>query len=318
MIPAFFAFPIILIVLVVAYLRTMIIVVPQQTAAVVSVFGKFYAVKEAGLRLKYPYPFAVVEGRVSLRLSELRSQVAVKTKDNVFVEIPTAAQYRVIPSLVQKAFYELSKPEQQIQSFVLNIVRTSASIMSFEELYTEKDRIAQTVETELNHKLEQFGYRIDAVLIDQPEPSVEVRDAFNRVIAAQRAQDAAVLQGEAYRIKKVAEATAEMQAKKLQGQGIAAQRTEIARGFHESMDLLKSSAPTVPESVLLAMVMMTNQYDTIRDAAHGPATTVLMPYGGDGAISDLMKLTAAFEAVQGGRPGRPAPAPWGAPPKDAG
>ena len=270
--------------------------VKQQTAAIIEVFGKFYAVKEAGIRLKFPAPVGYIVGRINLRLQELIAEVEVKTLDNVFVEIPVSLQFRVIPERVKDAFYALANPENQIQSYVLNVVRTAASGMTLEQLYTEKSRIAEEVSSELTDRLAGFGYTVETVLVDQPAPPQEVQDAFNRVIAAQRDKEAAKLEGEATRIRIVAGADAEKESKRLQGEGIALQRKAIAEGFRDAVQNLKTSMPQMDQAMIVATLLATNQFDTIRDAAGKPSSLILMPYSAEGAISDVARVAAAIRA----------------------
>ena len=307
----------VLIILVLAWLSSTVLIVHQQTARVIEVFGRFYQIKHAGLRFKFPWPVAATAGELSLRLHELRSEVSVKTKDNVFVTFPVAVQYRVIAERVTEAFYQLNEPQRQIESFILNIVRTTAASMTLDELYTERHTVSDEIRTELSERMQAYGYHIETVLVDEPQPSADVRSAFNRVIAAQREKEAARELGQAERIRIEAKAQAEAESKRLQGQGIARQREEIAKGLREAVDVLKDSMPGIPENVILAMLMMTNQFDTIRDAAQAPGSIVLMPYAGDSAITDIAKLSAAFQAARAGFPLPGDGGPWGSPSADA-
>ena len=307
----------ILVILALAWLSSTVLIVHQQTARVIEVFGRFYQIKHAGLRFKFPWPVAASAGELSLRLHELRSEVSVKTKDNVFVTFPVAVQYRVIAERVTEAFYQLNEPQRQIESFILNIVRTSAAVMTLDELYTERHTVSDEIRTELSERMQDYGYRIESVLVDEPQPSADVRSAFNRVIAAAREKEAARELGEAERIRIEAKAKAEAESKRLQGQGIAQQREEIAKGLREAVDVLKDSMPGIPENVILAMLMMTNQFDTIRDAAQAPGSIILMPYAGDSAITDIAKLSAAFQAARSGFPVPSDGGPWGSPSADA-
>ncbi len=137
---------------------------------------------------------------------------------------------------------------------------------------------------------------VEAVLVDQPAPPQEVQDAFNRVIAAQREQEAAKMEGEATRIRMVAAAEAEKQSKFLQGEGIALQRQAIAEGFKEAVQTLKDSMPQMDESMIVATLLATNQFDTIRDAASKPSSLILMPYTAEGAVGDIARVAAAIRA----------------------
>ena len=60
---------------------------------------------------------------------------------------------------------------------------------------------------------------------------------MNRINAAEREKSCAQYEGDAARILIVEKAKAEAESKRLQGQGIADQRREIARGLEESVDV---------------------------------------------------------------------------------
>ncbi|MBA4118337.1 MAG: SPFH domain-containing protein [Candidatus Puniceispirillum sp.] len=292
----FFLFVIVFAIICAIFLSSMIVVVRQQTVAIVEVFGRFYTTMGAGIRLKYPFGIARVAGRMNLRLQELQSSVEVKTLDNVFVEIPVSIQYRVLESRVSDAFYALEDPDHQLNSFVLNVIRTAASALSLEHLYTEKSKIAEEVETELKDRLAGYGFAIEAVLIDQPSPPRDVQDAFNRVIAAQREKEAAKLEAEAKRIRIIAEAEAEKESKRLQGEGIAAQRSAIALGFRESIAAIKgASGEGVDDAMIIATLIATNQFDTIREVG-AKGNLILMPFSAEGSMNDMAKTIAALEA----------------------
>src|ERR1039457_962811 len=85
--------------------------------AVITRFGKFLRVADAGLNWKMPY-FDTVAGMVSLRVNQITLTMETKTKDNVFVTIPISVQNRVRAEKVYDAYYKLSDPVAQIKSYV--------------------------------------------------------------------------------------------------------------------------------------------------------------------------------------------------------
>ena len=102
--------------------------------------------------------------------------------------------------------------------------------------------------------------------MDQPQPSSEVQESFNRVIASQRLLDAARNEGEAARIKLVKEAEAEAERKRLQGEGIANMRKAIAQGIEDSMKTIRKAAPKLADSEIMNFLTDTNRLDTISAA----------------------------------------------------
>ena len=97
-------------------------IVKQQSAAVIERFGKFVSVRHSGLQLKIPV-IDRVAGRLSLRIQQLDVVIETKTKDDVFVKVKVSVQYKVIKDKVYDAFYKLDFPEDQITSYVFDVVR---------------------------------------------------------------------------------------------------------------------------------------------------------------------------------------------------
>ncbi|MBK1666578.1 hypothetical protein CKO28_00790 [Rhodovibrio sodomensis] len=284
-------------VLLMAWLPSCFFVVQQKTAAVVEVFGRFYKVKHPGLRLKFPYPIAKVSGRLSTRVLEKRVEIKTKAKDNAFVTLPVAIQYCAKEDNVRNAWYELSDPEAQLESYVLPSIRSRVNAMDLEELFTDKDSIEQEVMARLTERLDGFGWTIVQVLIDEPRPSEDVVTAYNRVIAAEREKEAAVREGEAHKIREIADAEAAAESKRLQGAGVAQQRAEIAKGMKEAMEEMRQAVPTISDESLVAMTMITNQFETVRDAAQGPNNTILLPYSADSAVDDMRRMVTGMTAL---------------------
>lgn len=285
----------IVIVLAVVLLPSMLYVVKGKTAAILETFGRPHAQAVfPGLHFKLPWPITTIVSRVNLQLQEIHADVSVKTSDNAFMMLPVKVQYKASDDAVGavKAHYELESPEKQITSYVLNNVRQTASGMEMTELYANRDAVESQVQTALSEQFARFGYSIENVLVDEPQPSVEVRDAFNKVIASKRLMEAARNEAEAARIKLVGAAQAEAESKKLQGEGMAQMRTAIARGLEEAMEtMLKAGLQT---DVAIQFLTDTNRLDTITSAAsHG--NTIIIDAGSN---KEYANMAALLESVK--------------------
>lgn len=133
------------------------------------------------------------------------------------------------------------------------------------ELYDNRDTLEAHVLVALRERFERYGYVVESVLIDQPQPSPEVRDAFNRVIASVRLQEAARNEAEAERIRLVGRARAEAESKRLQGEGMARMREAVAAGLERSMTTIVAAGLT--PAAAIAFLTDTNRLDTIASAA---------------------------------------------------
>jgi len=114
-------------------------VVKQQTAAIVERFGKFIAIRQSGLHLKIPL-IDKIAGRISLRILQLDVIVETKTKDDVFVKLKVSVQYKVVQEKVYDAFYKLDYPQDQITSYVFDVVRAVVPKMKLDDVFEKKGR----------------------------------------------------------------------------------------------------------------------------------------------------------------------------------
>ena len=212
-------------------------IVKQQTAAIIETFGRFSSVKQSGLQLKIPV-VQRISGRLSLKIQQLDVIIETKTLDNVFVKLKVSVQFKVIKDKVMDAFYKLDYPHDQITSYVFDVVRAEVPKMKLDDVFVKKDDVAIAVKAELNDAMVEYGYDIIKTLVTDIDPDAQVKAAMNRINAADREKTAAQYEGDAARILIVEKAKAEAESKRLQGQGIADQRREIARGLEESVEVL--------------------------------------------------------------------------------
>lgn len=285
----------VILILAVVLLPSMLYVVKGKTAVILETFGRPHEKAVfPGLRVKWPYPITHIVARVNLQLQEIHADVSVKTQDNAFMTLPVKVQYRASDDELGavKAHYELEAPEKQISSYVLNNVRQTASGMEMTELYANRDSVEQQVQEALSEQFARFGYVIANVLVDEPQPSSEVRDAFNKVIASKRLMEAARNEAEAARIKLVGAAQAEAESKKLQGEGMAQMRTAVARGLEEAM-VTMSKAGLTPEAAI-KFLTDTNRIDAITNAAaHG--NTIIIDAGSN---KDIASTAAMLDSIK--------------------
>jgi regulator of protease activity HflC (stomatin/prohibitin superfamily) len=254
--------------------------------AVITRFGKFLRVAEAGLNWKWPIIDAIA-GRVSLRVNQINLTMETKTKDNVFVTIPISVQNRVRPDKVFDAFYKLSNPVEQIQSYVEQVILGHVPGMTLDEVFASQSGIAAAVKQELDADMAGFGYEIVNVLVTDIVPDAKVKSAMNDINAAQREQVAANARGEAEKILVVKKAEAEAESKALQGQGIANQRKAIIEGLQGSIEQFQRVIGGVSTGEVMQLVLITQYFDTIKSIGELDKTNTLFLSHGPGAVREI-------------------------------
>ncbi len=285
-----------------------IFMVRQQTFAVVERWGKFKRVVGPGLHLKVPIMDRVV-GRVSVRVQELNVSIKTKTNDNVFVDLVIAVQYFVDgEDKVWDAFYRLTNPQTQMESWIFDNVRAKVPGMTLDSVFENKEEIAKEIEESLGDRLSEYGYRLVRALVNDIQPDRGVADAMNEINKQQRLRVAAEYEGEAKKIIVIKEAEADARSKELSGEGIAKQRIAIVAGLRESVRDASDALGVDPQSVM-TLVLMTQYYDMLTDVGKNAETnTILLPHS-PGVVGDLQKqIIAAIEAgkVAGGAQDRKA------------
>ncbi len=266
--------------------------VKQETAAIVERLGKFNSVRHAGLHLKIPFIDQITK-RLNLRIQQLDVVIDTKTLDNVFIKIRVSVQYQVIRTQVADAYYRLENPGTQITSFVFDVVRAEVPKLKLDDVFVRKDDIAVAVRNEIQEAMNSYGYDIIKALVTDIDPDEQVKHAMNRINAAEREKTAAEYESEAERIRIVAVAKAEAESKKLQGQGIADQRREIARGLEESVKMLNSVNINSQEAS--ALIIVTQHYDTLQAiGTNNKSNLILLPNSPTAASNMLNELVTSM------------------------
>jgi len=246
------------------------------------------------LQLKIPLVDRI-SGRLSLKIQQLDVVIETKTLDDVFVGIKVSVQFKVIRDKVYDAFYKLDYPHDQITSYVFDVVRAEVPKMKLDDVFVRKDDVAIAVKKELNKVMIEYGYDIIKTLVTDIDPDQQVKEAMNRINASEREKVAAQFEGDAQRILIVERAKAEAESKRLQGQGIADQRREIARGLEESVEVLNKVGINSQEAS--ALIIVTQHYDTLQSIGHNAnSNLILLPNSPQAGSNMLNEMVASFTA----------------------
>ena len=255
-----------------------IMIIPERQSWVIQRLGKFNRISLPGLKFKIPF-IENIASKENLRIQQLDVDVETKTLDDVFVILKISVQYRIITDKVYEAFYELDDPHDQIASYIFDEVRAEVPKLGLDDVFSKKDDIALAVRDNISQQMEQYGYKIVKTLITDINPDELVKASMNKINAATRDKEAAVQEAEAEKIKIVKKAEAEADSKRLSGEGIAAQRLEIVRGFKESVEDFQKALQDVDPQEIMQFVLMTQYFDTLTAiGANENNNTVMVPH----------------------------------------
>lgn len=293
---AAFLFLLISFLIILGILISMLYVVRQQSVAIVERFGRYQKIATSGIHMRLPFGIDKIAARIQLRLLQSEIVVETKTKDNVFVMMNVATQYRVNEQNVTDAYYKLMRPEAQIKSYIEDALRSSVPKLTLDELFEKKDEIALEVQHQVAEEMTTYGYIIVKTLITKVEPDAEVKQSMNEINAAQRKRVAAQELAEADKIKIVTAAEAEAEKDRLHGVGIAQQRKAIVDGLAESIAELKEANVGMSEEQIMS-ILLTNQYlDTLNTFAAKGNQTLFLPNNPNGVDDIRTQILSALKA----------------------
>ena len=276
-------------------LISMLYVVRQQSVAIVERFGRYQKIATSGIHMRLPFGIDKIAARIQLRLLQSEIVVETKTKDNVFVMMNVATQYRVNEQNVTDAYYKLMRPEAQIKSYIEDALRSSVPKLTLDELFEKKDEIALEVQHQVAEEMTTYGYIIVKTLITKVEPDAEVKQSMNEINAAQRKRVAAQELAEADKIKIVTAAEAEAEKDRLHGVCIAQQRKAIVDGLAESIAELKEANVGMSEEQIMS-ILLTNQYlDTLNTFAAKGNQTLFLPNNPNGVDDIRTQILSALK-----------------------
>ena len=132
-------------------------------------------------------------------------------------------------------------------------------------LFEQRGDIERSVQEELLEQFAGYGFEIVNVLVDEPQPSVEVKQAYNAIITNQRLEEAAKHEAGAIRAKLVGEAEAEAESKRLAAAAIADAARQIAEGRADAIKTLSTAG--VDEKEALSFLETIIRVDGVVDAS---------------------------------------------------
>lgn len=293
-----------LIVLLIVLLPTMIFQVPQNEVRTIARFGKFVRIAQAGLNIKLPPPFEVVDRKINFRVYTIAVSQQIRSKDNLFMTLAANVQTAVTnsaPAIVAAA-YTVDRVEEMLAGFVMDAMRSVTGNKTSAELYEESQVLGNQIEAQVAERFAAFGYQIQSITVGAPLVSEDVQRSFDKVASAAREQEAAQYEAHATLIRRRGEAEADAAYMIRQAQGISEARALIFNGY---VDLLRENAETLhaagvnPERLMEQLVEF-NRLDAIVHAS-GKGKLVVMDVAAPQRIASQI---AAQELAAAEKPGR--------------
>lgn len=268
-----------------------------QEVGVVEDLGQFKRLLDPGFHC-IPFPLSQVAGTLSLRIQQLDVTCETKTRDNVFVRVEVAVQFRVITESAYDAYYRLSDPRGQIQAYVFDVIRSTVPRMELDEAFASKKEIAAATLDQLETVMKDYGYEIMNTLVTDLSPDARVKASMNEINASKRLKEAASHKAEADKVQQVKAAEADAEARYLSGLGVARQRKAIVSGLQASISEFSNEVDGVSSKDVMDILLLTQYFDTLRDVG---ANNIILEHepGSVAMLQQQVNKTLAKNKKQG-------------------
>ena len=233
------------------------VTVNQGTIAVLTMFGKYQRILLPGLRFKLPLIEQIYK-RISIQNRSVELEFQAVTIDQANVYFKSMLLYSVQNAdeeTVKKVAFKFISDKDLMQALIRTVegsIRAFVATKKQAEILTARREIVDFVKEQIDISLEEWGYHLQDLQINDITFDQAVMDSMSKVVASNNLKAAAENEGQALLITKTKaaqaegnaikiSAEAEKEAARLRGQGVALFREEVARGMSQAAEQMKEA-----------------------------------------------------------------------------
>ena len=234
-----------------------LVTVNQATIAVVTMFGKYKRILRPGLNFKIPV-LEQIYRRISIQNSSVELEFQAVTQDQANVYFKSMLLYAVMNAdedTIKKVAFKFISDKDLMQALVRTIegnIRSYVATKKQSEILGLRKDLVESVKSEVDHVLEEWGYHLLDLQINDITFDKAIMESMSRVVASNNLKAAAENEGQALLITKTKgaeaegnaikiSAEAEREAARLRGQGVALFREEVAKGMSQAAEQMKQA-----------------------------------------------------------------------------
>jgi regulator of protease activity HflC (stomatin/prohibitin superfamily) len=234
-----------------------LVTVNQATIAVVTMFGKYQRILRPGLNFKIPL-LEQIYRRISIQNRSVELEFQAVTQDQANVYFKSMLLYAVMNAdeeTIKKVAFKFIADKDLMQALIRTIegnIRSYVATKRQSEILGLRKDLVESVKSEVDHVLEEWGYHLLDLQINDITFDKVILDSMSRVVASNNLKAAAENEGQALLITKTKgaeaegnaikiSAEAEREAARLRGQGVALFREEVAKGMSQAAEQMKQA-----------------------------------------------------------------------------
>jgi regulator of protease activity HflC (stomatin/prohibitin superfamily) len=234
-----------------------LVTVNQATIAVITMFGKYQRMLRPGLNFKIPLVEQIYR-RISIQNRSVELEFQAVTLDQANVYFKSMLLYAVMNAddeTIKKVAFKFISDKDLMQALIRTIegnIRSYVATKKQAEILGLRKDIVDSVKMEVDHVLEEWGYHLLDLQINDITFDKAIMESMSKVVASNNLKAAAENEGQALLITKTKSAEAEgnaikiaaeaeREAARLRGQGVALFREEVAKGMSMAAEQMKQA-----------------------------------------------------------------------------
>ena len=286
----------------------------QGYIGIITMFGKYQRIVLPGLRMKLPLLESVFK-KISYQNRSVELEFQAITGDQANVYFKSMLLYSVQDQeeeTLKKVAFKFVSDRDMMQALVRTIegsIRTYVASKKQAEVLGLRKEIVEYVKEQVDHTLENWGYHLQDLQINDITFDKMILDSMSKVVASNNLKAAAENEGQALLITKTKaaeaegnaikiSAEAEKEAARLRGQGVALFRQEVARGMTEAAEQMKQA--NLDTNVILFSMWT----EAIKNFAEFGKGNVIFLDGSAEGMEATMKQIQALMVKQAGTSGK--------------
>ncbi len=287
-------------------LASIVRIVPQSRAYVVTWLGTFHSVWDAGVHFKVPIVERIVKN-VSLKeqVVDFAPQPVI-TKDNVTMQIDSVVYFQITdPKLYT---YGIENPMAAIENLTATTLRNIIGDLELDQTLTSRDHINTKMRALLDEATDPWGIKVNRVELKNIMPPRDIQESMEKQMRAERERREAILQAEGQKQSQILVAEGEKQSAILRAdaakqaailQAEGAKQSKILEAEAEAEAILKVQQATadairlINEAAPGQGVLTIKALEAFQAAANGKATKIIIP----SEIQGIAGLAAAAKTV---------------------
>ena len=259
-------------------------------------WGNFQGMKGPGPTLLIPIMHAGRKLDLRTEVMDIPRQRNI-TKDNAAIDIDFLVYLRVLEEFSERAILSVENYRAAVIGLATTTLRAVVGDITLDQVLSQRERINTELREKLDSETERWGIKVENVEIREIEPPVDIQEAMNRQMSAERLRRAVVTEADGTREAAITVAEGDKQAAILKAEGERQAEILTAEGDQQAAVLRAEGFAVALDKIyqiaqkLDANTLTLRYFDTLKELGSSAATKFIFPMEFTNLLKPFMNMT---------------------------